>query len=216
MNKIHYRAMGQIERSQEEKDDLIIFGVASAANLDRKGTFIDQNSLWDAAKRSGPRPLFWEHDWGAPIGTVEEFARGEDSLLARSLVGKDFEVPVQKGLGAVLWSVNNIRALVRQRIVRGYSIGFAGETIEDPNGGPPTVKVDDLMEVSLCSLPANHTTLFGFARSIIIDDQPKQVVIPEKTIVPMRFEFGAEEHEEELEYLRVALRSLQEAVADWR
>lgn len=219
MNKMHFRAMGHIERSQEENDDLILFGVASASNLDRKGTFIDQDSLWEAASRSGPRPLFWEHDWGAPIGTVEEFARGEDALLARSRVGKDFEIPVVKGLGAVLWSVNNIRTLVRQNIVRGYSIGFDGDKVDDKNGGPPTIIVRDLMEVSICSLPANPKTMFGFGRAMVIGDEPRPpaVEISGNKITPMRFEFAAEQDdEEELEVLKVALRSLQEAVADWK
>ena len=240
MNK-HLRAYGVIERSEEENDDLVIIGVASTGKLDSKGTFIDQDSVWDAAKRARTRPLFWEHDWGAPIGTVEEFSRGDDSLIARSRVGKDFDVLVSKGLGAVPWSVNNIRSLVKQRIVRGYSIGFDGDVIEDKNGGPPTIQVKDLYELSLCSIPSNPSTFFGFSRAMEIGsvapittttgsyginwtnstlntlDVNGNSITTTGKISPVRFEFAHEENEDhELEVLQVALRSLQEAVADWK
>lgn len=216
--KQHFRAMGQVDRSEEENDDLLIYGIASTGKLDSKGTFIDQDSVWDAAKRAGTRPLFWEHDWGAPIGTVEEFARGDDMLLARSRVGKDFDVLVTKGLSATPWSVNNIRALVRQKITRGYSIGFDGDVIEDKNGGPPTIQVRELYEVSLCSIPSNPGTFFGFSRAFAVPDprQPKLETIT-NSLSPVRFEFATpEDDDHELEVLKVALRSLQEAVADWK
>lgn len=237
----HLRAYGVIERSEEDNDDLVITGVASTGQLDSKGTFIDQNSVWDAAKRAGTRPLYWEHDWGAPIGTAEQFAKGDDMLMARSRVGKDFDVLVTKGLSAVPWSVNNIRALVKQRIVRGYSIGFDGDVVEDKNGGPPTIYVKDLFELSLCSMPSNPSTFFGFSRAMEIGKETQSLYItPESAsiqwnnstngtgitfaptattgkISPVRFEFAHEENEDhELEVLQVALRSLQEAVADWK
>lgn len=222
MNKVHCRALAEISRSQEDGDDLIIFGRASAGNLDRKGTFIDQDSLWESALRFQPRTLLWQHDMNAPIGTVEELARGKDELLARARVGKDFEVPVSVGLGAIMWNVNNIRSLVRQSIVRGYSIGFSGVKQEDKDGGPPTIIVDDFLEISLCSIPANQTTTFGFARSMIVKEEPYKsntfTGFNTTNVTPARFEFAPEERsaDEELEVWKFALHSLQEAVADWK
>lgn len=243
----HFRAYGVIERSEEDNDDLVIIGAASTGRLDSKGTFIDQDSVWDAAKRAGTLPLCWEHDWGAPIGTGEKFSRGDDMLIAQSRVGKDFDVLVTKGLGAVAWSVNNIRALVKQRITRGYSIGFDGDVIEDKNGGPPTIQVRQLFELSLCTLPSNPGTYFGFSRAMEIGginpiSLPNPIITSTGNpgiswtnstlntldvngtsitttgkIAPVRFEFAHEENEDhELEVLQVALRSLQEAVADWK
>lgn len=214
MNKVRCRALAQVRGTEDDGDDLIIMGVASAANLDRKGTYINQDALWQASKRYTTRTLFWNHDWNAPIGRVEELARGEDELHIRARVGKNFEIPVALGLGGVVWNVNNIRALVKQGIVNGFSIGFDAEKRDAEGDGPPELFPTDLMEISMVTVPANEKTTFSFARSMIMDG----ATMTPSGIVPARWEFASVEpkHDEELEVLKVALRSLQEAVAGWK
>lgn len=230
MKVVHCRAYGQITRSEPEGDDLIVYGRASAGNLDRYGTHIDQESLWEAAQKNPPTTLFYNHDHNAGIGTVEGFDRHIDkemgpSLMARARIGKDFDFPLAVGLGALNYSVNNIRQQVQQGITRGYSIGFDGFKKEDPNGGPPTIFVTDFIELSICPIPANPLTKFGFSRSIILDGDDekgngfKQQIITAKALSSGRFEFAPEERkkeeEEELETIMYALANLKQAVAEW-
>lgn len=212
-HKVRCRALAQVRGTEDTKDDLIITGVASAANLDRKGTYINQEALWEATKRYTTRTLFWNHDWNAPIGRVEQLVRGDDELHILARVGRDFEIPVQLGLGGVTWNVNNIRELVKQGIVNGFSIGFDAEKRDAEDGGPPELFPTDLMEISMVTVPANEKTTFSFSRSMVIDGNAP-------TVSPVRlgFEFANVENDddEELEVLKVALKSLQEAVAGWK
>lgn len=221
MNKVRCRALAEIRASENDGDDFIIMGVASAANLDRKGTYIDQDALWEATKRYTTRTLFWMHDWNAPIGRVEELARGDNELHIRARIGHDFEIPIALGFSGTTWNVNNIRQLVKQKIVNGFSIGFDAEKRDaEEEGAPPTLLPTDLMEISVVTVPANEKTTFSFARSMIIDGAKESRTATSYTglVKPQRFEFANLEQDlgEEQEYLKAALRQLHEAVADWK
>lgn len=246
MSILHCRALAEIRAAEDEGDDLVITGVASAGNLDRKGTYIDQESLWNAVKRYTTRTLFWMHDWKAPIGRVDELARGNDELHIRARIGKDFDIPISMGFSGTTWNVNNIRALIRQGIVNGFSIGFDAKKRpavakgrarrdDDEDEGPPILDVTDLLEISVVTVPANEKTTFSFARSMILEEPAPRYFDSgannalntltwsngsnaiTSTISPIRFEFANVENEDqELETIKVALRSLQEAVADWK
>lgn len=231
MKKVHCRAYGQIVRSEPDGDDLIVYGRASAGNLDRYGTHIDQESLWQAAEKNPPTTLFYNHDHNAGIGTIEHFDKSIDkelgpSLMAAARIGRDFDIPLAVGLGALNYSVNNIRSQIQQGITTGYSIGFDGFKREDPDGGPPTIVVTDFIELSICPIPGNPVTKFGFSRALILDGDDEngegfkqEILLAKNAVARGRFEFAPEERkkeeDEELETILYALGNLKQAVAEW-
>jgi len=215
MNKVRCRALAEIKSSGQDGEDFVIRGVASAGNLDRKGTFIDQESLWNSTKRYTTRTLFWNHDWNAPIGRVTNLTRGEDELLIEAKLGGDFEIPIALGFSGTTWNVDNIRKLIQQGIVNGFSIGFDAEQRDaEKEGDPPTLMVTDLMEISVVTVPANEKTTFSFARSMILDGRSRP---PMQMVEPVRFTLDTviEREDEEWQQLEAALSGLTESLRTW-
>jgi HK97 family phage prohead protease len=214
MKKVRCRALAEIRSSGQDGEEFVIRGVASAGNLDRKGTIIDQESLWKATKRYTTRTLFWNHDWNAAIGRVTDLSRGEDELLVEAYLGRDVDVPIALGFSGTTWNVDNIRKLIQQGIVNAFSIGFDADVQknEEEEEGPPTLLVKDLMEISVVTVPANEKTTFSFARSMILDGPGKESRNTQ-LVEPVRFTLEEEKDEEdELMYLSAGLDALKESL----
>lgn len=220
--KVRGKAFAQIRSVEDEDGGFIIRGAASNGDLDRKGTFIDQKSLKRVAKSAGSKTVFWNHDWNAPVGRTRKFEFTDDEFWVESFVGNDFEIPIQVGLGGLLWPVKNIRALIEQGIVNEYSIGFDGKKHQGEDDEFPTIEVTDLMEISIVSLAANKNTKFSLQRSMILDNEdPRGIYIPEveprmpaAKVAPVRFEFDEKNDESQAE-IRAALDLLKSQIADW-
>jgi HK97 family phage prohead protease len=91
----------------------------------------------------------FSHDATFPIGTWEELRYENGTVRARLVLAK-------KGSSARL---DEIRALVDQKILRACSIGFLPIEHEPlPNGGIKYTK-SELVECSLCTIPANKSAL---------------------------------------------------------
>lgn len=211
------RAFAQIRSADvlEDTGELVVTGIASAGGLDHKGTHINQESVWAAASKKPSLPVFWNHDWDALVGRTREMGQGDDQLIVRAVIGKDFEVPVTKGLGGVLWNVNNLRAQIQQGLMNAFSIGFNGNK-EERDDGDFNFFVDDLAEVSVVNVPAHDKTLFSFQRSMILDDTFIQASrsggndrIDNKQ---NRFELIDPEDDSNIAELSVALRMLDDVI----
>jgi HK97 family phage prohead protease len=210
MRTARCRAFAEIRSAVDDDDDFVIQGIASAGTLDRKGTFIDQESLWKATSRFTTRTLFYQHDWDAPIGKVTKMARGEDELLIEAKIGRDFEIPLSKGFSGISWNVNNLRKMIQQGFVNAFSIGFdARKQDAEEEGDPPTLFVTDLMEISVVTVPANEKTTFSFARSMVLDGAE----IPSmSTTRNPKFSLDLKKDEDDLAELSSALRMLDESL----
>lgn len=213
-----FRSFAEIRSTDDAGDDLIVRGVASTGDLDRKGGFIDQASLWECAQRAGSIPIFWQHDWDAPIGRITRMFKGTDELHVEGKIGRDFDVIRKTGpAGGVPFSVNNIRQLIRQGIVNAFSIGFdaekrAGRRYDDP----PTYVVTDLLEVSVVTLAANDKTLFSFQRGLLQPRATSSAVFSSSSLYRRggrwpRFQM-ADDTDGEVRDLLVALQMLDRAL----
>lgn len=160
------KAHAAIKAHERSGDDLIIEGVASTGDPDRHGEVVDQESLAKAARAAKSVRLFYQHNWNAPIGKILDLTAGDDMLVIRAQVGHDFEVPVDT-YGSATINVNSIRKQIEQGVLDAFSIGFDAsvEKAED-DSGPPLLRVTDLYEVSVVTVPANANALFSVAKAL--------------------------------------------------
>ena len=108
-------------------------------------------------------PIFWQHNWDAPIGRVLEMSPADGNLHVRVAIGKGFEIPV----GSTTMPVDSIRSMISQKIVNAFSIGFQAnveKSADDPNAAP-VLKVTDLYEISVVTIPANANALFSVSKA---------------------------------------------------
>lgn len=143
-----------------ESGDLLVQGVASTEDVDRDGEIVDQKSLADAAASAKSIPVFWQHDWDAPVGKVVEVQPGDGKLYANVSIGKDYEIPYKGGS----LSVNSVRKMVEQGIVNAFSIGFEASMQKSEDSDTPVLKVSDIHEISIVTVPANAGALFSVAK----------------------------------------------------
>lgn len=121
--------------------------VMSTDHVDRVGDIVEQD--WDLrAFRKNPIAL-WAHQSDAPIGTWEKVAVRENRLIGRINLA-------EKGTSDL---IDTLRSLIEQRILKAVSVGFLPREMEpldedDPWGGYRLAN-NELMECSLCSIPAN-------------------------------------------------------------
>jgi len=192
-----FKAHAEIKAAEPGDDgDLIVEGVASTGDVDREGEVVDQESLADAASRAKSVPIFWQHNWDAPIGRVLEMAPSDGKLLARVAIGRDFDVPV----GGSTMPVNSIRSMIQQKIVNAFSIGFAAN-MEKSADDQPILKVTDLFEISVVTIPANANALFSVSKAArspygvdFAFDQP--ATTRNKVAVASASRFGMDEDDE--------------------
>lgn len=163
------RAHAQFTKTVEEDGELYVEGVASTASIDRSNESVDQKSLADAVDKYHPRILFHQHNWDAPLGKVVGIKPTSQGLWVRSLIGRDYEIPVLTPRGVIKMSVNNMRTQIKQGIMSAYSIGFNGEREEDDEGNV-ILRVKELYEISGVYLPANRDCLFSVAKAFAGSD----------------------------------------------
>jgi HK97 family phage prohead protease len=115
-------------------------------NRDEAGETIVAGALTTSIRQSGPTfPLLWSHDSATPIGTVTV----EDSPRGLLVKGK---------LILTIPKAAEVLTLLREKVIRGLSIGYKVVTDKLENGGRLLTSLR-LFEVSLVTLPANPLAL---------------------------------------------------------
>jgi HK97 family phage portal protein len=162
-------AVFQRAPNDKDDDDLVVFGVASTDSVDRENTIVNQESLGKALKRyikSGN--IFYNHNWMVAAGTaIEAEMRGNKMMLA-ARIGRDYNLVLKEGPldSGVLYPINDLRESIKQGHTKGYSIAFRGNPVDGENEGDPAeLFVDDLFEVSLCSIQANPDAEFAVMKA---------------------------------------------------
>lgn len=163
-------------RVTDEEHREVLF-VASDETEDRYGDVIKADGWQLTAYQQNPILLF-SHDYTAPIGNADVYLEGNRLMaLARW---------PQKGLD---FFADKIWRLVAARVLRAVSVGF--RALEDPIprknedgdwSGGYTWPVNELMEISVVSVPANPAALAvqkSAARKIGIDEETIARVFPE-------------------------------------
>jgi hypothetical protein len=135
--------------------------IASSTREDRYGDIIEQN--WDLSDFFRNPVFLWGHQsYNTPIGWVREFTPAPDGQTTASRV--EF---LPEGTDAF---VDKLFSLVRLRAIRAVSVGFIPMEIEDRFDGDHhwigwRYIRSQLIELSLCSVPANPDAL-QLARSL--------------------------------------------------
>ena len=124
--------------------------------IDRQGDIVEQD--WKLANFKKNPIALWAHDNRQPIGLWERVRVEGGKLIGKLKLA-------EKGTSEL---IDTLRELVDQRILKAVSVGFIPGEYEaidedDPWGGY-NLSANELMECSLCSVPANPEAL-SFAKS---------------------------------------------------
>jgi HK97 family phage portal protein/HK97 family phage prohead protease len=166
-------ACGKLKRSEESSDGTRrIYGIASTDSVDRQKTIVDQNTLQAAAKKwhKNNGKVFYNHEWNSlPMGRSIAVDFEEHQTLLGTEVGRNYDI-VTGFWGLSKTPVNDVWSAIEQKMVSSYSIAFnADKHIElDADGeqiGPTILKVTDVFEVSVVSIPANPDAEFGIVKA---------------------------------------------------
>lgn len=133
--------------------------VISDGSLDRHGTRINPKG-WDlAAFKRNPIALFG-HSGGFPIGQWENVRVEGEKLLGRLVLAA-------KGTSA---RIDELASLVEQGILRAVSVGFSVLEYGTPGKSQFDYEKQELLEVSLVSVPSN-TNALAAARGLNISSE---------------------------------------------
>lgn len=133
--------------------------VISDGSLDRHGTRINPKG-WDlSAFKRNPIALFG-HSSAFPIGTWENLRAEGDKLVGRLVLAAKGTSP----------RIDELVSLVEQGILRAVSVGFAVLEHGVPGKSQYDYEKQELLEVSLVSVPSN-TNALSVARSLNISSE---------------------------------------------
>lgn len=131
--------------------------VVSTASADSSGDTINQ-SKWDLRRFASNPIVLFNHQHAQPVGRADGTHVEGGRLVSRVFLAAPGTSP----------TVDMLRALVEQKIIRAVSAGFVPTKT-------PTVKRDsagnftglhfdgqELVEISLCAVPSNPQTLAAF------------------------------------------------------
>lgn len=131
----------------EIKSEITVDAVGTVSGLawpfgtiDKSGDMIEPGAF---AGSTGPLPMLWSHERGAPIGVWTEITEEARGLIVK---GRLFSEIVPRARDAY--------ELLKSGIVTGLSIGF-NDTKATPRAGGRLIQSLRLQEISLASSPLN-------------------------------------------------------------
>ena len=149
---------------QVSADDPFTF-VMSTDTIDRYGDSVKQN--WDLKSfKVNPIALF-SHTASLPIGTWKSVR-----VVGNQLIGK-----LQMAKQGTSELIDTIRSLLEQGIIKAVSVGFVSHKQEPIDPEQPwagyNLDKNELMECSVCSIPANSESLMLATKSMNITKQTR-------------------------------------------
>jgi len=160
--------------AEDVSDDPYTF-VASTPVVDRVGDIVEQD--WDLRPYKKNPIILWGHDNKSPIGKAKKIWIDKTTnylMIKMELAEK----------GTSRW-IDTLRSLIEQKILRAVSVGFyphkATPIDEDEPWGGYVLSDNELLEVSLVSIPANPQAL-SLAKSL--SDSQRQRLFPGKKFLP--------------------------------
>lgn len=146
------RAYSTFEVKSIDAEQRVIEGFASAPSTDRDGDVLEPRG----AKFSLPMPLLWQHNHDLPIGDVIAAKVTDGGIWITAQIAKD-----------VLPEIDRAWALIKSKLVRGFSVGF--RSIGDPErktGGRFTFTKWEWLETSAVTVPANREATISIIKSL--------------------------------------------------
>lgn len=141
-----------------DEEQRLILGVATDPTVDLVGDIVESLGV----RSAGDVPLLLHHDHRLPVGTAR---LGKPT---RTGVGFRATLPKIKDAGVLKDRVDEAWHSVRERVIRGVSIGFRPlpDTVERmPNGGLRFKEVQ-VLELSLVACPANPNATIQEIKSL--------------------------------------------------
>jgi len=152
---------------QLSADDPFTF-VMSTDSIDRYGDSVKQN--WDLKSfKANPIALF-SHSSSLPVGTWENVRVVSGQLIGKLKMAK-------QGTSEL---IDTIRSLLEQRILKAVSVGFVSHEQEPIDKEHPwegsILDKNELLECSICSIPANSESLLQATKSMNITRQTRDLI----------------------------------------
>lgn len=159
-----------IKEASEDDDDRTFTGIATSIKTDRHGDIVEA----EGAKFELPIPLLWMHNHSIPIGDVYAAKVTKDGIEVKARLRKI------DGPRSLKDQMDRYWAMIKNRLVRGLSIGFRSSAYEFIDTG---VKFNEWewLELSAVTIPANPDgkieDIKGFptrARESVVKLNPKE------------------------------------------
>lgn len=157
-----------MERRERISDGEGLDFVISDGSLDRHGTRINPAGWELSSFNRNPIALFG-HSGSFPVGRWESIRSEGDRLVGRLVLAA-------KGTSA---RIDEIISLVEQGILRAVSVGFSVLELGVPGKSKYDYQRQELLEVSLVSVPSN-TNALAVARSLNISPETQSLVFGEQ------------------------------------
>lgn len=151
------RAWSTLEVKSIDEDQRIITGIASTPTTDRMDDIVEPKG----AVFKLPLPLLWQHNSRQPVGNVIAAKVSDNAITVTCKFEKVDEPPSLKDELDRAW------AMVKAKLVRGFSIGFSSIESSDIDGswGRRFLKWEWL-ELSCVTIPANSDCSIQTIKSI--------------------------------------------------
>lgn len=139
------RAYSLLEVKNYDDDQRIITGMATTPEPDRYGDIVDPLG----AKFAAELPLLWQHRHDSPVGIVKFGKPTAKGIPFTASVAKIETDGALKDLVDLAWQS------VKEKLVRGVSIGFRALEYSFMDGGGVRFSECEIFELSLVTIPAN-------------------------------------------------------------
>jgi HK97 family phage prohead protease len=161
-----------IEKAGAQSEDNPFTFVLSTDDVDRVGDIVDQDGISLALFRKNPVALF-AHNHRQPVGVWENIRK------EATATGKRLVADLKLASHGTSRFIDELRALIEQRIVRATSIGFGVSKYEPLNPDKPYAGLrylkTELHEASLVAVPANPYALR--LKSLGISEETRREVL---------------------------------------
>ncbi|NIJ84464.1 HK97 family phage prohead protease [Xanthomonas arboricola] len=139
------RAYSVLEVKSYDDDQRIITGWATTPEPDRYGDIVEPLG----AKFASELPLLWQHRHDSPVGIVKFGKPTNQGIPFSANVAKIETAGALKDMCDLAWQA------VKEKLVRGVSIGFRALDYSYIDGGGIRFTECEIYELSLVTIPAN-------------------------------------------------------------
>ena len=166
----------EIKSTSEERDSLIVEGIATTPVTDRMEDIVESSG----AKFALPISLHLYHEDKQPVGTVEYAKATSSGIPFRA------RIPYVKEAGRVKDRVDEALHSLKYKLLRAVSIGFKAIDVEPIKGGGLRFKQWEWLELSLVSIPANSQAVITGIKSLdaVLAKQAQPPGVPGATAKP--------------------------------
>jgi HK97 family phage prohead protease len=139
------RAYSLLEVKAVDDESRTITGVATTPSPDRMGDIVEPMGV----KFNNPLPLLWQHRHDSPVGSVKFDKPTKDGITFTA------ELPKLNEDGPLKTMIDMAWQSVKEKLVRGVSIGFRSIEHAFMEGGGIRFLESEVIELSLVTIPAN-------------------------------------------------------------